>query len=401
VNDVANSLSRIMRSTAQVVPIEGLEKKLKAGKPLRIKLGMDPTAPDLHLGHGVVLRKLREFQDMGHIIQLVIGDFTARIGDPSGKSKTRPPLSTEQIEQNAKTYVDQVGKIIDVSKAEIHFNSTWLSRMSLADWTLLCGKVTVARILERDDFQKRLAEHTAIGLHELFYPMMQGYDSVVLKSDVELGGTDQTFNLLMGRFLQEQHEQCPQVILTMPILEGLDGVQKMSKSLGNYIGLAQDPSEAYGKLMSISDDLMWRYYLVLLQHSEDDVAKRKAQVQAGVVHPMDAKKQLARSVVEQFWSESDAQTAQKSFEALFQKHDYSQAKEVALSSDIANPAWVVDLLRALDAIKTSSEARRLITSGAVKVDEQAITDFKAEIAWSDGMIIRVGKHRFYKLKRAR
>ncbi len=395
--DIKKSLSILAHGTNEVIPENELKEKLLSGKKLKIKLGLDPTAPDLHLGHAVVLSKLKQFQDLGHEVIFLIGDFTARIGDPTGKSKTRPPLTAEEVKKNSETYLNQVGKILDLNKTTIKYNSEWLSKLSFEDLLRLCGKVTLARIIERDDFAKRLKENVTVGFHELLYPLMQGYDSVALEADVELGGTDQTFNLLMGRFLQEQYGQKPQVIMTMPILEGLDGVQKMSKSLGNYIGLWEKASEAYGKLMSVSDELMWRYYHLLLDKSEEEIEKMKIDVTSGLLHPMKLKKEMAYKVIEKFWSRDEAEQAQQNFEDLFQKKDYSKAEEVALPEGTPNPIWIVNLLKILGAVSSSSDAKRLVESGAVSFDEQQMKDFKAEITWKSGMIIKVGKHRIYKL----
>ncbi|MFC1894358.1 tyrosine--tRNA ligase [Candidatus Dependentiae bacterium] len=381
-----------------VIPEKEFEKKLSSKKKLKIKLGADPTAPDLHLGHAVVLSKLKQFQDLGHEVIFLIGDFTARIGDPSGKSKTRPPLSLEEVKKNSKTYLEQIGKILDISKTTIKYNSEWLSQFKFEDVLKLAGKVTVARIIERDDFTKRLKENAPIGLHELFYPLMQGYDSVALQADVELGGTDQRFNLLMGRFLQEQYGQEPQIIMTMPLLEGLDGIQKMSKSLNNYVGLWEKADVAYGKLMSISDKLMWRYYLLLLDKLPTEIEKMKIDVVAGTLHPMELKKEMAYKIIEKFWSLDQAKESQQKFESLFQKKDYSKATEIELPNDFKNPVWIVELLRTLKAVSSSSEAKRLIESGAVFVDKKQIKDFKAEVVWKIGIIVKVGKHRIYKLK---
>jgi len=386
-----DSFEQLLRGTVSVVPIEDFKKKLATGKPLTIKLGVDPTAPDLHLGHAVVLSKLKEFQDLGHKIVFLIGDFTARIGDPSGRSKTRPPLTQDNIKANLKTYIDQVGRILDPKKIVIKFNSEWLDKLSADDLVRLCGKITVARILERDDFQKRLHEGAPISLHELLYPLLQGYDSVALESDVEIGGTDQTFNMLAGRFLQEQFGKKPQVVMTMPLLVGLDGVKKMSKSYGNYIGLTEEPAEVFGKIMSISDDLMWLYYQLLLGKTEDDTKK----MQKSREHPKDFKKQLASQVIERFWSKKDADEAQKNFEAVFEQKDYSKAQKVKLPNK--SPIWIVDLLKHLGAIQSSSEAKRLIESGAVHIDNTVIADFKAEIKSTKGMQIKIGKHRIYQL----
>jgi tyrosyl-tRNA synthetase len=379
------------------LPAGLLQKKLESGKKLKIKLGMDPTAPDLHLGHAVVLRKMRQFQDLGHEIIFLIGDYTARIGDPTGKSKTRPPLSNEDIERNSKTYFEQIKRVLDPEKVRIEYNSRWLSQLTFSDTIQLCAKVTVARLLERDDFAKRMTQQQPIALHELLYPIMQGYDSVALDADVELGGTDQTFNLLCGRFLQEQYGKSPQLILTTPLLEGLDGVEKMSKSLGNYIGLTDEPADAYGKLMSISDVLMWRYYSLLLSKSDAEITMMQAQVADSSVHPMDLKKQMAFGIIQEFWSQTDAIAAQENFIALFQKKDLSQGKQVVLPTAMSNPVWVIDLLKELGAISSTSEGKRLIESSAVSIDGKTVTEFKEEVAWQAGMSIKVGKHRIYLL----
>lgn len=392
-----NTFDTLTRSAVSVLPKGELEKKLEKKKILHVKLGMDPTAPDLHLGHAVVLRKMKDFQDAGHKITFLIGDFTARIGDPSGKSKTRPPLSAEDIQKNTETYFEQVGRVLDKDKIEVRYNSEWLSQLSFEDIIKLMAKTTVARIIEREDFATRLANNTPIGMHELMYPIMQGYDSVALDADVELGGTDQTFNLLMGRFLQEQHQKEPQIILTMPLLEGLDGTEKMSKSLGNYIGLAEPADKAFGKLMSISDKLMWRYFEVLVQMPEDNLRALQDDVRNGTKHPMDVKKYMAHCVVTEFWSVEEANKAQAQFEDVFQKGDLSKAESVALPSDIKNPVWIVELLKALGALNSSSEAKRLIEGGSVSIDGEQIKEFKAEIAWKPGMTIKVGKHRIYTL----
>jgi tyrosyl-tRNA synthetase len=396
--DVKQTLQLLKTGTVQVTPEEDLIKKLENCKPLRIKLGMDPTAPDLHLGHAVVMSKLRQFQDLGHHIIFLIGDYTARIGDPTGKSKTRPPLTEEQIKTNSKTYFDQISKILDPEKTEVRYNSEWLSLLTFADVIQLAGKLTLARLIEREDFQKRMAENASIGFHELLYPIMQGYDSVALKADVELGGTDQTFNLLMGRFLQEQFNQEPQVIITVPLLEGLDGVQKMSKSLGNYVGLWEPAEQAYGKLMSISDELMWRYHSLLLLKSYGEINAMKSGIANKSLHPMNLKKAMAYGIVQRFWSTKDADHAQQQFESLFQQKDYSKAQEVTLPGDTPNPIWIADLIKRLGAASSTSEAKRLIESNAVTVDEKVVNEFKAEIAWQPGWVVKVGKHKIYKIK---
>ena len=305
-----SQFEQLAAGTEQIIPQEEFKKKLASGKKLRIKLGMDPTAPDLHLGHVVSLSKMRQFQDLGHEVIFLIGDFTARIGDPSGRSKTRPPLTEEEILYNTKTYFQQVSKILDPDRVTIRYNSEWLDKLTSKEFVELCSKVTVARITEREDFAQRIAQQQPIGFHELLYPLMQGYDSVALHADVELGGTDQTFNLLMGRVLQEHYGQEPQVILTLPLLEGFDGVQKMSKSLGNAIGLTEPADQVFGKIMSISDDLMWKYYAVLLHKTDQEIKEMKE----GGEHPMELKKKLAHALLARFWSLKEADEAQKIFE---------------------------------------------------------------------------------------
>ena len=392
---ITEQLEIIKSSTAAVIPEAELIKKLQKGIPLRIKLGMDPTAPDLHLGHAVVLSKMKQLQDLGHEILFLIGDYTARIGDPTGKSKTRPPLTDHDIEQNAKTYFEQISKILDPKKLKIVYNSHWLAPLNFSDIIKLCAKVTVARLIEREDFAKRMETNQPISFHELLYPLCQGYDSVALEADIELGGTDQTFNLLMGRYLQEHYGQEPQVIITTPLLEGLDGGPKMSKSLGNAIGLTEPADQAYGKLMSISDDLMWHYMHVLLYTTNEEIEAFKKNIQAGSVRPMDLKKKMAYGILARFWSPQEAEHAQEQFEALFQKKDYSQAQEVMVP--LNEPIWVVDLLKKINAIQSSSEAKRLIESGSVHVNNEIISDFKAMFTPTSGTIIKVGKHRIYKV----
>ncbi len=391
------TLEHLCAGTQDVLPAGELEKKFKKKSKLRIKLGVDPTAPDLHLGHAVVLSKLKLFQDYGHDIIFLIGDFTARIGDPSGRSKTRPALSEEAIQKNIATYLNQVSKILDIDNITVRYNSQWLDQLTSRDWISLCSKVTLARIIEREDFAKRLNTHVPVGFHELLYPLLQGYDSVALESDIELGGTDQTFNLLMGRFLQEQYGQDPQVTMTMPILEGLDGTQKMSKSLGNAIGLAEPAQQAFGKIMSISDILMWRYYEVLLSTPPTQLATLKKSVENGTSHPMDIKKQLAYYIIERFWSTQEAQEAQKAFEEVFQQKKQTHALSVTLPATTQNPLWIIELLTCVKAVQTNSEARRLISAGAVKINGEKITDPSATVAWKPGTHIKVGKHRFYEI----
>lgn len=306
-------------------------------------------------------------------------------------------MTKEQIAHNTATYFQQVGKILDVTKITIRFNSEWLSRLTLADMIEICSKTTLARLTERDDFARRIKEHQSIGFHELLYPLLQAYDSIELKADIELGGTDQTFNLLFGRFLQEQYGQKGQVVITTPLLEGLDGVEKMSKSLGNYIGLAEPAEQAYGKLMSISDVMMYRYMNVLLGVTARDISMWQERIAAGTTHPMSLKKQMAYDIIAKFWSKDEAVVAQGNFEALFERRDYSQATEVIVPVDTQNPLWIIDLLKLLGAIKTTSEGKRLIEEHAVKVDGGTVDDFKHEVHWNAGMTIKVGKHRIYRI----
>jgi len=395
---VQEALEILKSGSTSIIPLDHFIKKLEKNKPLNIKLGMDPTAPDLHLGHAVVLSKLRQFQELGHTVTFLIGDYTTRIGDPTGRSKTRPPLTPEEIEQNAKTYFQQVTKILDPKKTIVRYNSEWLSQLTFADLIKLCAQTTVAQIIERDDFAKRLAEKTPISMHELLYPLMQGYDSVALHADVELGGTDQTFNLLMGRHLQEAYGQEPQCILTMPLLEGLDGVQKMSKSYGNYIGLWESAHTAYGKLMSVSDALMWRYLLLLGGKTEAQVSHMQADVAGEKLHPMNVKKSMAHLIVSRFWSPAEADSAQEQFEALFQKQDYSAAAEVDATPFMGKESWIVDVLKHIGAVTSSSDAKRLIESKAVDINQEPVSDFKATVILERGTIIKVGKHKIYKIK---
>ncbi len=395
--DIEKTLEIIKSSTVDVIPETELIEKLKSGKKLKVKLGMDPTSPDLHLGHVVVLSKMKQFQDLGHEVIFVIGDFTASIGDPSGKSKTRPPLTHSEIVANMKTYFDQVGRVLNPETVTVRYNSEWLQTLNSADIVKLLGKVTLARIIERDDFQKRLKANQSISMHELLYPIFQAYDSVMLEADVELGGTDQTFNLLMGRTLQEQFGQKAQVIITTPLLEGLDGVQKMSKSLDNSIGLSEKSDQVYGKLMSISDDMMWRYFEVLLHRSSAELSSMQERVAAGTLHPMELKKDMAYEVILRFWSEQEAQSARENFESVFQKKDYSKAQEIVLSSETDNPIWIIALLKELGAIQSSSEGKRLIETKSVMVNNDVVTDFKEEVSWEEGTVIKVGKHRIYRI----
>jgi len=397
-NEIEKKIEQLTVGTVNVYSENELISAIKSGKKLKVKLGADPTAPDLHLGHTVVFSKLKQFQDLGHEVIFLIGDFTAQIGDPTGRDKTRPPLTLEAINHNLQSYFDQVGRILDATKITVVYNSHWLGKLTSSDMVSLLAKVTLARITERDDFEKRIKNNESIGMHELLYPIFQAYDSVVLEADVELGGTDQTFNVLMGRFLQEHFGQKGQIAITMPLLVGLDGVHKMSKSLGNYVGLNESGSQAFGKLMSMSDDLMWHYFLLLLNKTQQQIAAMQLEVTAGSLHPMNLKKDMAQAIVARFWSSEDAEHARSQFEALFQSRDYSHAQQVELPHGFANPVWIVELLKVLGAVTTSSDAKRLIESGSVHMNEEVITDFKAVVTWQTDTIIKVGKHRIYKIK---
>ncbi|MGB9762298.1 MAG: tyrosine--tRNA ligase [Caldimicrobium thiodismutans] len=374
--------------------IQKLERYYRTGKPLKIKAGFDPTAPDLHLGHTVLLRKLKHFQDLGHEVYFLIGDFTAMIGDPTGRSETRPALTKEQVLENAKTYKEQVFKILDEKKTKVVFNSAWFSQMKAEDIIRLCAKYTVARILEREDFKKRFESGLPIALHELIYPLFQAYDSVALEADIELGGTDQLFNLLIGRDIQREYGQEPQVIITLPLLEGLDGVQKMSKSLGNYVGIMEPPKEMFGKLMSIPDALMWKYYELLTDLPLEEIHKMKREVEEGRYHPKEAKKRLARLIVSQYHSEEEALKAEEEFERVFSKRELPT--EVETSEITEGRVYLPRLLRDLEIVKSSSEAKRLIAQRAIDINKETITS--EEYAFSKGeYILRIGKKRFVKL----
>lgn len=381
-------LNELCAGVNQVHSKDELLEKLKRGKPLRVKLGFDPSSPDLHLGHAVVLDKVRQFQNMGHQAVIIVGDTTASIGDPTGKSKTRPPLEPEQIEQNARTYTDQVFKIIDESSTEVRRNGEWFSKFTYADVLKLNARISVARLLERDDFQKRYREGVSITLTEFQYPLMQGWDSVMVESDVELGGNDQLFNNLVGRDLQRSEGQEPQVVMVMPILTGTDGVEKMSKSLNNYIGLTDAPNDMFGKAMSISDQTMDDWWPVLQDGYE--LVERPE-------HPMDAKKHLGRQIVARFHGAEHGEAAVKQFELKFSKKslDDAELEEYQVSE---NPIWIGKLLQESGAVKSGGDARRLIHQGAVKVDNEKFTDPKGNLDVSEGMILQAGKKFFRKLK---
>jgi tyrosyl-tRNA synthetase len=390
---VDSQLSVIRRGCDELLIESELAERLKAGRPLRIKAGFDPTAPDLHLGHTVLLNKLRQFQDLGHHVVFLVGDFTGMIGDPSGKNVTRPPLTREEIAKNASTYTEQVFKILDRSRTEVAFNSAWMDRFSAADMVRLAATHTVARMLERDDFNKRYHANQPIALHEFLYPLVQGYDSVALKADVELGGTDQKFNLLMGRELQKHYGQPPQVILTMPLLEGTDGVNKMSKSLGNYVGINEPPDEIFGRLMSISDELMWRYIELLSFESLDTLTLWKRQVQEGK-NPRDIKVSFAREIVGRFHGQQAAAAAAANFEARFTEGEIPKDLAEVRIPGGERGVPLAQVLKEARLVSSTSEALRLIEQGGIKVDGQKVSDKAIKIKKGASAVVQVGKRRF-------
>ena len=390
---VDEALALIKRGADEILLEEGLKEKLKKGRPLRIKAGFDPTAPDLHLGHTVLINKLKQFQDLGHEILFLIGDFTAQIGDPTGKSATRPPLTAEAAKENAKSYTDQVFKILDPEKTRVVFNSEWMNELGAAGMIRLAAKHTVARMLERDDFSKRYKSGQAIAIHEFLYPLIQGWDSVALESDVELGGTDQKFNLLVGRQLQEAEGQEPQVVLTMPILEGLDGIQKMSKSLGNYIGITDEPDDMFGKIMSVSDDLMWRYFELLsfVPMSEIEVWKEACEQGA---NPRDVKFKLATELVERFHDADAAKGAHQAFIDRFKKGLMPDDMPEFEFKDEGEGLVIGYMLKEAGLVKGTSEAMRMIKQGAVKLDGEKVSDTRLVLSAGSTVVAQVGKRRF-------
>lgn len=391
-----DSLALIKRGTDEILVEAELVEKLKKNKPLRIKAGFDPTAPDLHLGHTVLINKLRQFQDLGHEILFLIGDFTGMIGDPTGKSATRPALTREDVIENARSYEEQIFKILDPEKTKVMFNSDWMNKMSPAELIQLAARHTVARMLERDDFSKRYKSGQPIAIHEFLYPLIQGYDSVEMKADVELGGTDQKFNLLVGRELQKQYGQEPQIVITMPILEGLDGVQKMSKSLSNYIGINEPADEMFGKIMSISDELMWRYFELLSFLPEEDIDKFKQDIEEGI-NPRDIKFILGEEIVARFHSAAAATKARENFIARFQKGAMPEdIREIELSA-VAGELAIANLLKDAGLVSSTSDAFRMIKQGAVKIDGEKIEDKGLKISAGSEHIFQVGKRRFAKI----
>ncbi|MBS3971376.1 MAG: tyrosine--tRNA ligase, partial [Clostridia bacterium] len=393
VYDLNTQIEIIKRGTAEIIPetelIAKLENSLKNNQPLKVKLGLDPSAPDIHLGHTVVLHKMRQFQELGHQVIIIIGDFTGRIGDPTGKSETRKPLTEEEIKNNAQTYKEQIFKILDKEKTQVVFNSHWLAPLNFAQIVELAAKTTVARMLERDDFSKRYSSNQPISIHEFFYPLMQGYDSVHLHADIELGGTDQKFNLLMGRTLQKEYNQEPQIAITMPILEGLDGVQKMSKSLGNYIGINEAPEEIYGKAMSIADELMLRYFELVTDITLDELNQLKLQLERGQLHPRDTKMRLAKTLVTMYHGQDAAQKAEKHFKTVFQKKDLpDDIPELVIKADMLENGriWLPKLIVDGNLSNSTSEARRLIKQGAVRINDERIEDLDYKLQPEDNMV---------------
>jgi len=396
------AMSEIGRGTAEIIDGERIEKLVKGyldeGKSYKVKVGFDPTAADLHLGHTVLLQKLATFQKYGAEVQLLIGDFTAMIGDPTGKSETRKRLDRDTVLENAKSYQEQVFKILDPEKTEVAFNSTWMNEMRSIDMIRLCAKYTVARMLEREDFKQRFQNQKSIAVHEFIYPLIQGYDSVALKADVELGGTDQTFNLLVGRHIQKEYGQEPQIVLTMPLLEGLDGVNKMSKSLGNYVGITEEPFQMFGKLMSISDQLMFRYYELLSSLSMKDITGLQEAVEQGSIHPKEVKARLAMELVARFHGREAADKARARFEAQFARKEIPEdIPEYVLGGDVdRSSVFLPRVLKEAGLVKSTSEARRLIKQGAVTIDGEKVSSDEVAVS-GQGAVLKVGKRRFLRL----
>jgi len=398
-------LAIIERGVEEIIGIEDLKNKLlrfyQTGKPLVVKEGFDPSAPDIHLGHTVTLRKLRQFQDLGHQVVFLVGDFTGRIGDPTGKSETRRQLSEEEVKRNAETYAQQASKILDFEKIVIEFNSKWLSKLTLADLIEITSHITVARMLEREDFTKRLKAGKPVGLHEFLYPVMQGYDSVALQADVELGGRDQRFNLLVGRDLQREFGQEPQVVITMPLLEGTDGIEKMSKSLGNYIGINEPPFIMFGKVMSIPDSLIEKYFLLVTDVPTEEIKKMKAEYEKGELHPRDWKKRLAFEIVRMYHGQKEAILSQEDFERAFsQKEMPEEAREIMISSSLLKEGkiWILKLLQETGVPYSKSELRRLIEQGGVYFNGERISNVNTDLEIKDGDYLKVGKKDFFRIR---
>ncbi|MFQ6066340.1 MAG: tyrosine--tRNA ligase [bacterium] len=393
-------LKLIKRNTVEIIQERELLRRIKSKGSLKIKFGVDPTTPDIHLGHSVILLKLRCFQDLGHEVILLIGDFTARVGDPSGRIKTRRPLSSRQIMTNAKTYQHQSFRILDPLKTKVRYNSEWLGRMNFSRVLRLASHYTVARMLERDDFHKRYQENYPIGLHEFMYPLMQAYDSVALKADVEIGGTDQKFNLLFARQIQKSYGQPPQIVITMPILEGTDGAEKMSKSLGNYIGITEPPQEMYGKIMSLPDHLLFRYFRLTTLLSDEEIGLRESQLQEGKLHPKNIKQELAKEIVSFYHDRSSAETEEARFETVFGKKEVPEQIPfyyLDIKHMKEGRIWIVKLLQLTGLVRSGSQARRLIEQGGVRWDGEKVQDVNLEIRPADAHILQVGKRRFVRI----
>ncbi len=398
---VEKQLEIIKRGVSEIIPEDELKEKLensrKTGKPLNIKLGCDPTRPDLHLGHSVVLRKLRQFQELGHQAILIIGDFTAMIGDPSGRNQTRPPLTFEEARENAKSYWEQASKILDKEKTKIVYNSDWLGKMTFEDVIKLASKYTVARMLERDDFTKRFKSGIPISMHEILYPLAQAMDSVAIESDVELGGTDQTFNLLVGRDIQREYGQNPQVILTMPLLVGTDGTEKMSKSYGNYIGIDESPKEIYGKTLSIPDELIYTYYELATDVSTEELKEIEKKLNDGTTNPRDIKRALARKLVEMYHSKEDAVKAEEEFDRIFIKKDVPDEMPEFEIEGLDEGKNIIDLITGINFAPSRGEARRLVQQGGVSINGEKILDFKHSVVSDKEFVLKVGKRKFAKI----
>ena len=402
--ELKEQLKMIKRGSSEIIGEDELVEKLKEAKkedrPLKVKLGLDPTAPDIHLGHTVVLQKLKQFQDLGHKVYLLIGDFTGKIGDPTGKSETRQQLTEEEVKKNAETYKEQMFKVLDAEKTEVVFNSSWLSELDFSDAIELSSQYTVARMLEREDFSNRYQNKKPISIHEFFYPILQAYDSVAIEADVELGGTDQKFNLLAGRKLQKEYGQQPQAIIMMPLLEGLDGVNKMSKSKDNYIGIDEAPQEMYGKTMSLPDELIGRYFELVTDLELEELKSLKSGLEEGTYHPMKAKKRLARRIVSEYYNEDTAKKAEKEFQKVFKQGGTpDDIKEIELDKEKLEDGemWIVDLVDITGLVESKSQIRRLIKQGAVRFNDEKYEKINIDIEVEDEMIIRVGKKRFAKI----
>lgn len=389
-------LTALLRGTEQVFHKEDLAERLEGGQPLRVKVGFDPTTPDLHLGHTVLMHKMRQFQDLGHQVIFLVGDFTGRIGDPSGRNATRPILTAQELQDNQKTYLEQAFKVLDREKTEVRFNSEWMDQMTPDDLVRLASEQTVARMLERDDFSKRYGENQPISIHEFLYPLIQGYDSVMLEADVELGGTDQTFNLLVGRELQKRRGQPPQIVMTLPLLEGTDGVRKMSKTYDNAIGIQEEPEQMFGKLMSLSDPMMWRYFDLLSLRPDSELEDLRQRVEDGA-NPRDAKLELARELVARFHDETAAERAQEDFTARFRDHQLpEEMEEIELTAEEALP--LPNALQQAGLCPSTSDARRMMEVGAVRMDGEKISDLKCELPFDNSVVLQVGRRRVARVR---